>query len=446
MLVMVWAPKSGGKQVYVLSKLGQYFYLFGFIIMQPMILTTIWVKALHRVPKNWPFDLFFGKRFTPVRYKFYKKLLFSQNRKGVCKVSTNMKRIIMDCDLMKHRNSGLYYYCLNLGHYVQELLEGDPQAQISFYVPPAEQAAFGKPHNHIIEKRDLRNFFKLFLRNCNLWHAPFQSGRILPDKRKYPRTRVLLTIHDLNQLHEGKPLEEQRKSLAHTQSLIDRSDAIVCISEFCRSDVYKNCNVDGKPVYVIHNGIHTVTAPVLTSESVIPKRPFLFGMGYVNRKKNFHVLLPLLKNESLEMIIAGRLDEPDYIESMKKQAVKMGVADRLHITGPITEGEKSWYLQNCYAFMHPSLAEGFGAPVVEAMQFGKPLFLSALTSLPEIGGDVSFYFRDFNPAHMQSVFESGMKCYYEKNMSPLIRENANRFNWKEKAIQYLNVYRTLLNE
>ena len=227
-----------------------------------------------------------------------------------------MKKIILDCDLMKHRNSGLYYYCLNLGHYVQQLLEGDRNAQISFYVPPAEQASFGKPQNHIVERRDLRNFFKLFLRQCKVWHAPFQSGRILPVKRKHPHIKVLLTIHDLNQLHEGKPLEEQQQSLAHTQSLIDKSDAIVCISEFCRDDVYKNCNVNGKPIYVIHNGIHHVVEPVLTSASHIPTRPFLFGIGYVNKKKNYHVLLPLLKNEGLEMIIAGRLDEPYYISAM----------------------------------------------------------------------------------------------------------------------------------
>ena len=172
----------------------------------------------------------------------------------------------------------------------------------------------------------------------------------------------------------------------------------------------------------------------------------MWGQQIVHKKKNYHVLLPLLKNEGLEMIIAGRLDEPDYISAMQEKAKKMGVADRLHITGPITEGEKSWYLQNCYAFVHPSLAEGFGAPVVEAMQFGKPLFLSSLTSLPEIGGNVAFYFRDFNPSHMEQVFETGMKTYYDQNMSAMIQERSIQFDWQEKAIQYLNVYRTLLND
>ncbi|HEX7844443.1 MAG TPA: glycosyltransferase family 1 protein [Chitinophagaceae bacterium] len=354
-----------------------------------------------------------------------------------------MKKIILDCDLMKHRNSGLYYYCLNLGHYTQQLLENDNSANISFYVPSAEKTSFGKTGNHIIEKRGWQNFFKPFLRNCVIWHSPFQSGRILPDKKKHPHIRVLLTIHDLNQLHEGKPVEEQQKSLAHTQSLIDRADAIVCISDFCRQDVLKNCEVNNKPLYVIHNGIHKVEQPRLTATSIRPSRPFLFGMGYVNRKKNYHVLLPLLKDESLEMVIAGRLDEPDYVTAIKKQAEEMGVADRLHLTGPVSDGEKGWYLQNCLAFVHPSLAEGFGAPVVEAMQFGKPLFISSLTSLPEIGGDVSFYFRNFDAAHLQEVFSSGMQRYKEAEMSTAIKARALQFDWNEKAKQYLEVYKTL---
>lgn len=339
---------------------------------------------------------------------------------------------------MKYPHSGLYHYCLNLGMYVSPLLEKDESMQ--FYVPFSDKNPFGDKRQLIIERKR-HKFFKPFLWNCKVWHAPFQSGRILP--KRHHGLKVLLTIHDLNPLHEGKPVEEQRKSLAHTQSLIDRSDAIVCISEFCKQDVLKHCDTGNKPLYVIHNGTHKVHKPALNGSSYRPSRPFLFGMGYVNRKKNYHVLLPLLKDDSLEMIIAGRLDEPDYIDNMKQEAVKMGVADRLHLPGPVTEGEKAWYFEHCVAYMHPSLAEGFGAPVVEVMQFGKPLFLSPLTSLPEIGGDVAFYFPSFEGESMQEIFYNGMKRYTSENMADRIRQRGTQFDWKEKAKEYLAVYRTL---
>ncbi|MBD0364643.1 MAG: glycosyltransferase family 4 protein [Flavisolibacter sp.] len=354
-----------------------------------------------------------------------------------------MNKLILDCDLMRHPNSGLYHYCLNLGHYINKILEEQGAEKIGFYVPPAEVNSFSDPKNTIVEKRWHKSI-KPFLWRCKLWHAPFQSGRVVPYENK--SIKVLLTIHDLNALHEGKPPDEQKKSLEHTQKLIDRATAIVCISEFTKKDVLKNCKIGNKPVYVIHNGTHKIGEPKLSPSSYRPARPFLFGMGYVNAKKNYHVLTSLLKsNEDIELIIAGRLDEADYISTFMKDAEELNVADRLHLLGPVTEEEKGWYLSSCLAFVHPSLAEGFGAPVVEAMQFGKPLFLSNKTSLPEIGGDVAFYFSSFDPDHMQQVYQDGMKCYTQSDFSEKIKERAKAFNWEKNAFKYLDVYNTLLN-
>jgi glycosyltransferase involved in cell wall biosynthesis len=352
-----------------------------------------------------------------------------------------MAKIILDCDLMKHRNSGLYQYCLNVGNYVDKLLsKNNGRDSIRFYVPAAEQGSFDNS-DHCIVERKFHKIVNPHLWGCDIWHAPFQSGRIVPADKKI---KVLLTVHDLNCLHEGKSPEEQQKSLSHTQKLIDRADAIVCISEFCKSDVLKNCDVKNKPVHVIHNGTHKLHEPALNTISYKPQRPFLFGMGYVNRKKNFHVLLPMMQENNYELIIAGRLDEPDYISMIKELAKQLGVQDRVHLLGPVSENEKAWYLKNCLAYMHPSLAEGFGAPVVEAMAFGKPMFLSNHTSLPEIAGDVAFYFSNFEQAHMNHVFNTGMSVYGANGLSKRIVQKGNEYNWEKKAIEYMNVYTSLM--
>jgi glycosyltransferase involved in cell wall biosynthesis len=361
-------------------------------------------------------------------------------------MSFRQQHIILDCDLMKYPNSGLYHYCLNLGNEMSDLLTDDPGYRISFYTPSSARNDFNRPASAIVERKGWWNYFKPFMRGCTIWHAPFQSGRVVPDKRNFPGLKVLLTIHDLNPLHEGKPEEEQKKSLAHTQSLIDKADALVCISDFTKSDVLTHCKTGNKPVHVIHNGTHQVHAPVLRDNSYRPSRPFLFGMGYVNRKKNYHVLLPLLENESIELVIAGKLDESDYVNNMLETAEAMGVSDRLRFTGPVSEGEKAWYYQHCLAFVHPSLAEGFGAPVVEVMQFGKPLFLSALTSLPEIGGEAAFYFSSFEKEHMHHVFRKGMEKYNSNGLADYIRNRGAAFDWKQKAKEYLAVYRSLSDQ
>src|SRR5690606_28695062 len=100
---------------------------------------------------------------------------------------------------------------------------------------------------------------------------------------------------------------------------------------------------------------------------------------------------------------------------------------------------------NCDAFLFPSLAEGFGAPVVEGMRLGKPLFLSERTSLPEIGGDAAFYFQNFEHLHMQEVFRKGIEQYHRNGMQSRVTERGNLFNWDAKAQEYLKVYRSLLN-
>jgi glycosyltransferase involved in cell wall biosynthesis len=119
----------------------------------------------------------------------------------------------------------------------------------------------------------------------------------------------------------------------------------------------------------------------------------------------------------------------------------MGIADRVHFLGIITEKQKLWAYQNCKAFVFPSLSEGFGLPVVEAMSVGKPIFLSNLTSLPEIGGDDAYYFNDFSPENMVKTFQEGM-ADFEKNpqKSERLRQRAAKFTWKKAAEAYWELY------
>ena len=342
---------------------------------------------------------------------------------------------------MKYRHTGLYHYCLNLGTSVRNILEKEGSDEIFFYVPPMEAAAFKDGDGCIIEKKWQHKLIRPFLLNCDVWHAPFQSGRLVPTPHK--RIKIVLTIHDLNVLHEDKPQIEKTESLRRTQRLIDCSDAIVCISNHTKKDVLENLHVGSRPLHVIYNGTHSLLSPGC-NPAYIPVRPFVFAIGYVNRKKNFHTLLSLLNGTDIELVIAGKLDEPDYAQSIKEKATALGHQEKVVLLGPVSEEEKSWYFENCMAFAMPSLAEGFGAPVVEAMSFGKPVFLSSKTSLPEIGGDVSFYFDSFDEQHMKNVFHEGLHRYRQDNMAERIRLRCRQFDWEEKGREYISVYKSLL--
>lgn len=349
-----------------------------------------------------------------------------------------MKSIIFDCERMKYASTGLYHYCLNLGKHIYK--NSSEQENITFFSPANARIALGEQQHHL-QQNSLQKFFMPSLKGFDIWHCTYQTSAYVP--RRNRKIKVVLSIHDLNFLHENLTEQKKIKYLRHLQHNIDRSDAIICISEFCRKEVLEYCNTGNKPVVVIHNGTNTLKAPGLSDESYRPDRPFLFSLGVICRKKNFHVLLPLLKNQNMELLIAGRPDDAEYLQFIRRSARQLKVDDNLRMLGNITEHEKSWYYRNCYAFAFPSIAEGFGLPVTEAMSVGKPVFLSDKTALPEIGSNVAFYFRDFSEKHMQTVFEKGMEQYEKRNMEGAIRQRSEDFCWDKAAKEYLNVYRSL---
>ena len=181
----------------------------------------------------------------------------------------------------------------------------------------------------------------------------------------------------------------------------------------------------------------------MNEPAYLPKKSFLFSIGQLHSRKNFHVLPPLLTGNDDELIIAG-VNDTVYAKKVMDEARRYNVEKRVKLIGTVTENEKHWYYKNCKAFVFPSIGEGFGLPVVEAMYFGKPVFLSKYTSLPEVGGDAAYYFNDFSPDSMQSVFEKGMNEFKNNNRVDAIKQQAAKFNWKKAAGEYLDVYRSLL--
>jgi glycosyltransferase involved in cell wall biosynthesis len=149
-----------------------------------------------------------------------------------------------------------------------------------------------------------------------------------------------------------------------------------------------------------------------------------------------------LQHNRYELVIAGEF-QGDYFKRIQEQAARFGVSSRVKLLGPVDERDKYWYYKHSMAFVFPSLAEGFGIPPIEAMHFGKPVFLSDKTSLPEIGGDVAYYFRSFEPTEMQQAFESGMNHYQEQCPAEMIRQHASIFNWRTNAEEYMKIYRNL---
>lgn len=368
--------------------------------------------------------------------------ILNGNRFCTSQVFNFMGAFIFDCERMKHNNTGIYNYCKNLGLHLQKHLLPTSE-KLAYFCPPGEKI-FGKAT--YIRQSPFHKFFMAPLSGFDLWHATNQYSEYVPFRNR--RIKVLLTIHDLNFMYnDEKTTSKKKKYLKKVQGLINRASAVVCISEYSRKDVEFYCDLAGKPLTVIHNGTNMLETPELKKDSYKPSKPFLFSMGVVTRTKNFHSLLPIVQqNDEIELVIAGRPDDQDYRRYILEEAERMGIQNNIRLLGAVSEPEKSWYLQNCCAFALPSLTEGFGLPVAEAMSAGKPIFLSNRTALPEIGSNAAFYFPDFSAMSMQRTFSEGMKAYRSLQMQEHIKQRCTDFCWDKAAKQYLEVYRKILQQ
>lgn len=342
--------------------------------------------------------------------------------------------VLYDAEKIKNPNTGLYTFNKHLS---KSLYEEAIRRGHTFGV-----YCSSKGTEHLLSvpfktSRYLLRYCFSLNKRIRVWHAPFQSGKFFPISGQ----KVVLTIHDLNFLYERKGLRREAW-LKKLQSNIDKSDYIVAISNYTKSDVMKHLNVGDKPFEVIYNGY---TPHEINEESVKPLtlKKFLFTIATVLPKKNFHVLPPLLLDNDYDLIIAG--NHSSYVREIMLEAVKYGVEKRVKIVGPITENEKVWCLKHCEAFLFPSIAEGFGLPVIEAMYYQKPIFLSRHTCLPEIGVDLCYYFNyEFDPDLMRQEFREGMDDFKRHDRREALLERAKSFTWERAAKQYWDIYEKLL--
>ncbi len=349
-----------------------------------------------------------------------------------------MKKVLLDMHrLGKNHFNGLYTYSQELG---QSLYRLHPQNIDLYYYLPAN--LFGKFGNKVkyISQHSFDKFFHRKAIGFDIWHSTTTLSWYMPVDKK---TKFIFTIHDINFVIESpENVKSNQRKLRYIQTRINRSDHLIVISEFALSQAKEYLDLGNKPVSIVSPGCSFLTAPPTESTpSYIPQRPFLFSIGLVQKRKNFHVIIPLLKDTNYEYIIAG-IDNFDYKDTIIQEAVKHGVIDRVKFTGPITEAEKAWYYNRCSAFMFPSFAEGFGSPVVEAMYYGKPVFLSNKTSLPEVGGKVAYYFDNFDPEYMKSIFHHGMEHYATIAPQQHIKEQAMKFSYDSAAEKILNIYQS----
>jgi glycosyltransferase involved in cell wall biosynthesis len=193
---------------------------------------------------------------------------------------------------------------------------------------------------------------------------------------------------------------------------------------------------------VIYNGARCFVAAErvpLSGWAAVAERPFLFHLSRMSPSKNPQAVLDLAREwPEMTFVLCG----PPSDDAKALKAANRQPNVQFHLG--ISDAQKAWAYANSSGFLFPSLTEGFGLPPIEAMHFGKPVFLARRTCLPEIGGDAASYFDSFEPQAMKEVVQQGLLRHAERGRAEAVRQHAAQFNWDDAAAAYLALYRRLL--
>lgn len=258
----------------------------------------------------------------------------------------------------------------------------------------------------------------------------------------------LLTVHDFHAMgnREGSRLKEKMRTV----------DRITFVSDFTCKQYQNFTNFPEKPTRVIKNGVPAPPLPVKKENFCKLQQkhgPFLFALGGgAMRRKNIHSLLGMLKKcqdftelKTLKLLIAGEIKGGNRTK-LDRKINAMKLDHQIIILGKISKEEKFRLMRSCRAFVFPSLQEGFGLPIIEAMHCGKPVFCSDKTSLPEVSGDMAYYWKDFEPEYMATVLKEGLEDYDSaiEEKSRALRQHAKNFDQDKNTSAYLRLYSEIL--
>lgn len=269
-----------------------------------------------------------------------------------------------------------------------------------------------------------------------------------PDGQCSLTTKVpqAVVVHDLGFLH--RPEGYQKSHLLYykryTPKFISKAKAVLTVSQFSKRDIINQYKTDEKKIQVVYNGVKDIFGPVGFAEQEDVKEKYTGGFAYflcagaIHPRKNLINLLKAFSifkrrlQSSMKLVLAGRLawKNEEFLTLLKTYKYK----DDVMLTGYLPEEELAKLTASAYSVVYPSLFEGFGLPVMEAMACGVPVLTSKASSMEEISEGAALY---FDPQNVEEMGDALMRIYKdEEGRKGLIQKGlriAEKYKWERTA-------------
>jgi glycosyltransferase involved in cell wall biosynthesis len=369
-------------------------------------------------------------------------------------------RIAIDARLNAYRQGGIPQYTRQLLTALADVARDDHQfisLQHRDHLRPlavapnvARRTVLTPPH-HRFEPWAFP--FEVLLARPHILHCP---DFIAPVRRPCP---AVVTIHDLAFLHYPDILDDSARAYyGQVKSNAARADAIIAVSEATRQDIAQFLDIPIDEIAMIHEAaaplyerieLREGEARVLGSTPVAADTFMLF-VSTLEPRKNLPTLLHALRicldrrpDRVYRLVVAGSRGWRD--ETIFQTARDLRLGDHALFVGPVGQYDLRWLYNACRMYINPSLYEGFGLPLLEAMACGAPCLAAATSSLPEIGGNAALYIPPLDAGLWADAIEALWDDQERRaELGRLSRAQAQRFSWTRAARETLKIYQQVV--
>jgi glycosyltransferase involved in cell wall biosynthesis len=251
-----------------------------------------------------------------------------------------------------------------------------------------------------------------------------------------------LVVHDLSFLHHPSFIKKSYLLFykKYTPKFLEKARSVATVSEFSKKDILEHYKVDPEKIDIVFSAAKDIFHPLNEEEKKATKNKFTDGKEYfvyagaIHPRKNLMNLLKAFsvfkkrQQTNMKLVLTGRLawKYESFIKSLKTYKYRNEVV----MTGYVKEDELVKIIGAAYGLVYPSLWEGFGVPVLEAMQCDVPVITSTKSSMQEITKDAALYADADNHA---DIADKMMMLYKDENLRKQLvekgRQVAKQYNW-----------------
>jgi glycosyltransferase involved in cell wall biosynthesis len=264
--------------------------------------------------------------------------------------------------------------------------------------------------------------------------------------------RVVVTMHDTLALeHPELVFPTWRGRVAwklKEYAALAQASQIVTVSETARRDLMAWLGLSPGRVRVISEGPSPVFYPretgpeseaCLNHYGLAPDTRYMLYVGGLSPHKNLLRLIEAFANaapEEVVLVLVGDLGDRfhTHVPELRRAVARLGLGERVRFPGFVPDQELAHLYSRAYAFLQPSLMEGFGLPTVEAMACGTPVISSTAGSLPEVVGEAGVFFMPTNVVQMAQAMRAVLiDAGLRRRLAGLALERAKRYTWSASA-------------